>query len=441
MSQFTPREYPHLPTVATLSTLPPASTVNTLAQIRSQITSTTITTPLLIALDDDPTGTQTCHDIAVLTVWDHATLCTELRSAVGGFFILTNSRALPGPEAKALISEICGNLDRAAAETGKKFQIVLRGDSTLRGHFPEEPDAVEESLGKSDAWVLAPFFYQGGRFTVDDVHYVAEKGVMVPASQTPFAKDATFGYRSSNLRDYVLEKAGGKFTEKNLFSITLQDIRVGGPSKVTERLLEIPPGSVIIVNAAAESDMAIFAAGAIGAEQKGKKYLYRTGAAFVSSRLGIEGKAPMTAQDLELDYHSGSNSRTGGLIIAGSYVPKTTAQLASLREKRGDKLHVIELDVGKLIKSDAGAEDVITNAFTEASEKLKAGSDVLVMTSRALITGVDAISSLKIGSVVAAALVKILRNIEVRPRYVIAKVNSLLSFRSSIISREFFIFN
>lgn len=245
---------------------------------------------------------------------------------------------------------------------------------------------------------------------------------MVPASLTPFAKDATFGYRSSNLRDYVLEKAGGKFTEQNIFSITLEDIRLGGAEKVTERLLEVPRGSVVIVNAAAESDMAIFALGAIGAEQKGKKYLYRTGAAFVSSRLGIEGKAPMSAQELELDYHSGSNSQSGGLIIAGSYVPKTTAQLASLRERRGEKLFVIELDVGKLIKSDARAEEVIVNAITEASEKLKTGMDVLVMTSRALITGADAISSLQIGSVVAAALVKILRGIEIRPRYVIAKV-------------------
>lgn len=422
-STFSPREYTPLPTEQTISSLPPASKDDILAEIRSQISSKT--TPLLIALDDDPTGTQTCHDIAVLTVWDHATLCKELSSAKGGFFILTNSRALPGPEAKSLITEITRNLAKAAQETGKTFQIVLRGDSTLRGHFPEEPDAVEEVLGKSDAWVLAPFFFQGGRYTVNDVHYVSEKGTMTPASQTPFAKDATFGYKSSNLRDYVLEKAGSHFTEKDIFSITLNDIRVGGAAKVTGRLLEIPRGSVVIVNAAAESDMAIFSLGAIGAEQKGKKYLYRTGAAFVSSRLGIEGKAPMSAQELELDYHSGSNSRTGGFIIAGSYVPKTTAQLASLRSRRGDKLHVIELDVGKLIKSDAAAEQVITDAYTQSSERLQNGSDVLVMTSRALITGADAISSLQIGSVVAAALVKILRNINVRPRYVIAKVFSL----------------
>jgi hypothetical protein len=44
------------------------------------------------------------------------------------------------------------------------------------------------------------------------------------------------------------------------------------------------------------------------------------------------------------------------------------------------------------------------------------------MTSRKLITGADELSSLKIGSVVAEALVSVLQQIDVRPRYIIAKV-------------------
>jgi uncharacterized protein YgbK (DUF1537 family) len=413
---FKPNEYPKLPEKETIAALPPAWKTDCLEVVRDQVKQDE--TAILVALDDDPTGTQTCHDIPVLTAWDRETLATELRNSKGGFFILTNSRALPGPEAKTLISTICKNIAQAAKDTGKAFQIVLRGDSTLRGHFPEEPEAVEETLGKSDAWILAPFFFQGGRYTINDVHYVAEKGTLVPASQTPFAADATFGYKSSNLRDYVLEKAGSKFVEKDLFSITIEDIRVGGPSRVTERLLQAPSGSVIILNAAAESDMHVFAAGAIGAEQAGKKYLYRTGATFVSSRLGISGKAPMTAQDLDLNYGS---SKAGGLIIAGSYVPKTTAQLKSLRERRGKQLHVIELDVGKLIESEATRNETISSAVSVTSARISSGEDVLVMTSRKLITGSDGISSLKIGGVVAAALVKILQSIDVRPRYIIAK--------------------
>jgi len=414
---FEPTKYPSLPLQETLDSLPPPYTGDVLETIRNRIDDEK--TPLLIALDDDPTGTQTCHDVAVLTVWDHETLCKELQSAKGGFFILTNSRALPGPEAKALISTICRNISEAAKETGKTFQIVLRGDSTLRGHFPEEPESVEETLGTFDAWILAPFFYQGGRHTINDVHYVAEKGVLVPAADTPFAQDATFGYKSSNLRDYVHEKAGSRFSDKDLFSITLDDIRLGGPAKVTERLLQVPKGSVVVLNAAAESDMFVFAAGVIAAEQTGKRYLYRTGAAFVSARLGITGKASMTAQELDMDY---STNSTGGLIIAGSYVPKTTAQLKALRERRGLNLHVIELDVGKLIDSSGEGSGSVASAIVEANTWIQNGEDVLVMTSRKLITGSDGISSLKIGGLVAAALVDVLQGVTVRPRYVIAKV-------------------
>jgi uncharacterized protein YgbK (DUF1537 family) len=154
----------------------------------------------------------------------------------------------------------------------------------------------------------------------------------------------------------------------------------------------------------------------IEAEQQGRKYLYRTGAAFVSSRLGVSGIPPLSAHDLNMN-----SSAAGGLIVAGSYVPKTTAQLRSLRERRGSKLYVIELPVEKIIHSAAEADTMVDVAIVDASQRLKSGQDVLVMTSRNLVTGPDAISSLNIGSIVAATLVKVVQKIDTRPRYVIAK--------------------
>lgn len=47
--------------------------------------------------------------------------------------------------------EICSNLQAATRQAGVDFEIVLRGDSTLRGHFPLEPEAAEDALGKADA--------------------------------------------------------------------------------------------------------------------------------------------------------------------------------------------------------------------------------------------------------------------------------------------------
>ncbi|KAL4780080.1 NADP-dependent oxidoreductase domain-containing protein [Aspergillus varians] len=375
--------------------------------------------PVLVVLDDDPTGTQTCHGINVLTVWDEDILTQEFLQCNRGFFILTNSRALPTPEARELIKEICTAVKHAAAKAQQPFEIVLRGDSTLRGHFPDEPEVAEEVIGAVDGWILAPFFRQGGRLTIDDIHYVADpKGNLVPAAQTPFAKDATFGYASSNLRKYVVEKSHGSIAEDRVHSISLEDIRTGGYEAVAKKLLTFDKGSVIIVNAVLDTDMEVFVLGLILAKSQGRTYLYRTGAAFVSTRLGIAQIPPLTPQSLGL---STRRSLPGGLILAGSYVPKTTSQLQSLIDGRGSDLQTIVLRVEDLLKSPEAADQAALDAADKAAQLILNGQDVLVMTSRNLITGNDGISSLKIGSTVAAVLVLFIRLLVPRPRYIIAK--------------------
>jgi uncharacterized protein YgbK (DUF1537 family) len=212
----------------------------------------------LVILDDDPTGTQTCHDINVLTMWDIDILATEFRSESKGFFILTNSRALLSSEARALVTNILQNVSRAASMTGNNFEVVLRGDSTLRGHFLEEVEAHIDTIGSPDAWIFAPFFEHGGRYTIDDVHYVADEGTLVPAANTAFAKDKTFGYRSSNLSHYVHEKAGSRFSKKDVVSVSLEDIRLGGVPAIEQKLLLVPKGGILIVNAVQAEDMLLF---------------------------------------------------------------------------------------------------------------------------------------------------------------------------------------
>ncbi|KAF2112216.1 hypothetical protein BDV96DRAFT_581370 [Lophiotrema nucula] len=406
------------PLKSTLASLPKLSATSDelRAKTRKEIQSNP-NIPILVALDDDPTGTQTCHDIPVLTTWSVQVLTQEfmITKPGSGFFILTNSRALHPPAAKALTIEICQNLKEAAAAVGKSFEVVLRGDSTLRGHFPIEPEAVEEALGPADAWILAPFFLQGGRYTIDNVHYVAEGDTLVPAGDTPFAKDATFGYKSSDLRDWVVEKSKGKIERNRVQGLSLQDIRSGGPDKIGGILSNVERGTIIIVNSAAEEDMDVVILGILQASAKGKKFLFRSGAAFVSARLGISPIPPISAKQLHLD------PSRGGLVIAGSYVPKTTKQLAALREKSGDRLTTIELDVGKLLESPERAEQELQHALSTAESELNKPQDVLVMTSRKLITGADEAKSLDIGSTIAAALVSFLTRLKTKPRYVIAK--------------------
>lgn len=89
-----------------------------------------------ILLDDDPTGTQTVSGVAVLTEWSVSALARELERRNAGFFVLTNSRALPTESAYTLYEAIGGNLKAASAQTQIPVRVLARGDSTLRGHFP-----------------------------------------------------------------------------------------------------------------------------------------------------------------------------------------------------------------------------------------------------------------------------------------------------------------
>ncbi|KAK3686900.1 hypothetical protein LTR37_019342 [Vermiconidia calcicola] len=402
---------------STISGLPPLPAEDFRKSVESFFKESTSKVPVLVALDDDPTGTQTCHNVNVLTVWDTNTLADEFRQTPrgGGFFILTNSRALHPQQAQELMHEICTNLKCAAQEANVEFEVVLRGDSTLRGHFPIEPESAEDIVGKADAWILCPFFLQGGRYTINDVHYVAEGDELVPAGKTAFARDATFGYRSSNLRDWVVEKSKGNIPADRVQSLTIGTIRKGGPQAIKQQLMDFPKGSVVIVNAAATEDVDAVILGLLQADAAGKKLLFRTGAAFVSSRLAISQIEPISAKQLSL------SSSVGGLIIAGSYVPKTTSQLEVLRARSGDKLTSVVLDVPKLLESEQSAANMMGDAVAQAEKEISRGRDVLVMTSRDIITGEDETRSLDIGSKVAKALVSFLVDLKTRPRYIISK--------------------
>lgn len=420
--------YPVLPREEVLASLPaPPEPTSLPKEIRRLQASQKL--PILVVLDDDPTGTQTCHDINVLTVWDRQTLVDEFTTTQSGFFILTNSRALPTPAARELIRTICEAVKSAAEVVGKPFEFVLRGDSTLRGHFPDEVEVAQEVTGRNDTCILAPFFRQGGRLTINDVHYVADGKSLVPAAQTPFAKDATFGYKNSNLKDYVVEKSKGSIQESAIDSVSLDDIRVGGPTVVAKKLLATT-ASVIIVNAVVDADMEIFVQGMLEAQLSGKRFVYRTGAAFVSTRLGIQQIPPLGPKELNMDL---SPAAPGGLIIAGSYVPKTTAQLESLIQGRGDHLNTIVIQVEDLLANPSKSQETVLAAADKAGELIVQGKDVLLMTSRRLITAKDAVSSLKTGTTVAQALVDFLRLVNPRPRYVIAKVRAILSSGSEYV--------
>ena len=367
----------------------------------------------VVVLDDDPTGTQTVHGLPVLTKWSTEALRAELDQDDPAFYILTNSRSLPLPEARALNTEIGRNLVKASEQAGREFVVASRSDSTLRGHFPGEVEALADALGQEvDAWLVIPFFLEGGRYTIGDVHYVAEGESLVPAGQTEFARDAAFGYRASNLRQWVEEKTQGRVSSETVSTISLGDIRNGGPQAVADRLTGLARGSVCAVNAASYRDLEVFTLGLLEAEAAGRRFLYRTAASFVRVRAGVAPRALLTRAELNIP-KSG-----GGLFIVGSHVPRTTAQVDALLSH--PQMTGLEVDVEALL-DDGRRSAEIKRVTGQVDQHLRAGRDTVVFTSRALVTGADAEGSLSIGRRVSSALVAIVRGISTGPRYLLAK--------------------
>jgi uncharacterized protein YgbK (DUF1537 family) len=367
----------------------------------------------LVVLDDDPTGTQTVYGLPVVTDWRVETLISALSEDAPALFILTNSRSLPVLEARAMNREIARNVNAAAAEIGCQVALVSRSDSTLRGHFPAEVEALEAELGPAvDGWLIIPFFLEGGRYTIDDVHYVAEGDALIPAAETPFAQDAVFGYRSSNLRQWVEEKTVGRVAAQDVISISLDDMRNGGPDAVARILGAVSGGQVCVVNAAAYRDMEVFVLGLLQAEEAGKRFLYRTAASFVRTRAGLDARPLLSAAEMVGD------GTGGGLIVVGSYVPKTTDQVKALLDQ--GEAAGLEISVEALLDDDRQEEE-IGRVVTATDELLLAGRDVVLFTSRRLVTVEAADENLAIGRRISASLVRIVGEIGVRPRYLLAK--------------------
>jgi uncharacterized protein YgbK (DUF1537 family) len=366
----------------------------------------------VVVLDDDPTGTQTVHDVPVLADWSVDALAAELLDCAPAVFILTNSRSLPATAAEALNRTIGQNLRAAAERTGRRFIVISRSDSTLRGHFPGEVAALEEGLGStSDAWVLMPFFEAGGRLTIRDIHYVREGDDLVPAAETAFARDEAFGYRHSDLREWAEEKTGGRIKREQVTSISLEDLRTGGSEVVAERLVSSRQ-PVIIINAAAQRDLEVAVLALLHAEANGRQFLYRTAASFVQVRAGIASRALLTAQELV------SPRGRGGLIICGSHVPKSTEQLRHLRELPG--LRQVEIAVSELLDPTTRGR-ILTAAQEQIDTALAADNDVVVFTSRDYVGGGSAEQALSIGHSVSEALVSLVQTLTCAPRYLIAK--------------------
>lgn len=382
------------------------------------------TAPVLVVLDDDPTGTQSVHDLPVLTRWDPEHLEWALSQQVPAVYVLTNTRSLDPAEAEHRNREIADVALSVAGRLGIEIAFVSRSDSTLRGHFPLETDTLIRQIAASggsdiDGVVLVPAFPDAGRVTVDGVHYFVDpqqNSRAVPVAETEFARDATFGFSSSDLASWVQEKTAGRVAAEDVLHIDLRTIRVKGAEGVAEILGSASNAIPVIVDMVVEEDLREVALGIQLAQSNGKRFLYRVGPPFVRAMIGQEPRDPLTTADI----FTSDAATTGGLVVVGSHVGLTTRQLDDLAASDIEQTSVV-VDVPTVI--DPARRETYLAELVDAVYVALADRTVVVSTSRTLVKTTDGAGSLDISRQVSAALVHIVRTVlELRaPRFVIAK--------------------
>src|SRR3954453_23577523 len=276
----------------------------------------------IAVLDDDPTGSQTVHDVSVVTVFEPDEIAAGLEAPGSTCFILTNTRSMNEADAVALNTRVGRILFELGRRWNVQVDVISRSDSTLRCHVVPEVTALDavrrEVLGRGyDGVLLIPAYLEAGRFTVGDVHWARVGGEPQPVGDTEFARDATFGFSASNLRDFVAEKSGGRIRPEQVHSLTLDDIRGGGPQRVAEILGGVTDGAFVVVNAVESADLDVVVLGLLESEATGKSFLYRTGPSFPQPLAGLDPQPPLRASDI----WPGGRPAGHGLVVVGPAPP------------------------------------------------------------------------------------------------------------------------
>ena len=374
----------------------------------------------LVVLDDDPTGVQTVHDVSVYTDWEEESIRKGFEEKESMFFILTNSRSFSVEETTKAHLEIAARVATVAGELGQDFMIISRGDSTLRGHYPLETQLLADGLTKNegaavDGEIICPFFPEGGRYTMDNIHYVKEQDNLVPAGMTEFAKDKTFGYKSSDLTEYVEEKTAGKYKKEDCITVSLEELNALDVQGIKEKLMSAKDMAKIIVNVVSYADLKVFCAALVLAMKEGKHYMARTAAAFTKVMGRVSDQPLLGKAQLE------GETKNGGIVLIGSHVKKTTDQLNCLKELDG-QVDFMEFQVNTVFEEN-GLEKEVERTVKAAEEKILSGRTVVIYTSRQLLApeNMTPEEKLQISVKISNAVTSIIGKLQVKPKFIIAK--------------------
>ena len=293
----------------------------------------------VVVIDDDPTGGQAAAGVDVLLSTDPAPTREWFEGTSRALYVVANTRSMAVEKATASLREYRDFLRSTARQRGEDLAIVLRGDSTLRGHILPEADvfgAREERL------LFVPAFPEGGRVTIDGTHYLTTgQQERRPVDATEFAKDPVFAFPDSFFPRFFdrLDPA------RPVVLVSLDDLRSNGPAAVVTALTTAPVSAVVVPDAETVDDIVLITQGLLLTEASGVAVTVRSAATLAALRAGVYAwslagrPAPSVARTL---------------VVCGSHTEASTRQLARLGATVGDA--TVELSTIAVMSPPAEAE-------------------------------------------------------------------------------------
>jgi uncharacterized protein YgbK (DUF1537 family) len=355
-----------------------------------------------VVLDDDPTGVQMLAGVRVLLTWSPERV-REALSHAPAVHLITNARALSAREAY----DVTVNAARTALDGAPDALVLLRGDSTLRGHVREEILGLAAVLSPSrlPPVLLVPALPSAGRVTIGGVHLLERDGRRIPVHETEYATDGVFSYSNARLLAWAEERTSGLLRAKDGRELHLAELRLGGPPLVARSLRELEGArrpAALAPDVETSTDVDLVAQGYERALDDGVRALVRCAPAFAGALSGTTAEGPANAPLADR-----------ALVVCGSYVSGATTQLERLVVEHPSSF--VEIDVQALVSEDRSE---IERAASAASSILSDGRLAVLATPRNRPAGTDTLAA---GRRISTGLARTAGAVSPRPPCVVVK--------------------
>jgi uncharacterized protein YgbK (DUF1537 family) len=262
---------------------------------------------------------------------------------------------------------------------------------------------------------MVPAFFEAGRFTRDSIHYLLVDGEAVSVDQTEFARDSVFGFSTAYLPDYVEEKTAGRIRAENVQRFLLDDIR----GDCRERLRVLSDNVCCVVDCETQDDLNNFADQLLLMAREGKRFLFRSAASLLTAFAKLP-EQPVKAEDMSA-YVWGQRP---GVVLVGSHVAKTSAQLSWLIEHTDVvpiEVDVQQLDIMDISELIEAMNSLATSIIKQVYATHAHGDNVVIYTSREELQFPSQAERLVFGEYVSALLMQVVRMLPESIGFLISK--------------------